>query len=524
MSTRSDQQPGERRLARRRAIAAAVVSGIVPAVGQANVGRVDFAFGDVTGVDKAGKERAIRKGTILREGDTIRTERGRAQIRFSDGSRTALLPNTEFRVDEYEFEGKESETSRSFFSLLKGGLRTVTGAIGRLRKRSYRLNTPVATIGIRGTEYLVKLGNSGDIYVGKGGTTVSNDAGEYFCAGRCYVPNQGVPVFYAEDHPIYTAPPLTHPKLKEKPGASDDAFDLAGDYVTLPSPTGSGSPEPIQMTSGRFYVVGVASGDDTEGVSIFPPEDGVDELVDVTFGSPTKRYEAEFSDGVTSYERITSESVDSGFVGTTAAGGVMSWTRWTPGMIRETFTDSSCSVGPCLPETRDFETLSSTHLISIIPPADGETLPPDRLLTFSLIGATTPTLRGDAFLDRGVDGVFGGTAKLDTGVMEVQISDMRVVAGGGSYNLELQSRWMNVDPARQHTFGAFDFRNGTAIDLDGGSSSASYGVRFAGGISTGASHVGTVYQVDTGKDGPISGSAAFQQVRNEPAPPQLRAQ
>jgi len=47
--------------------------------------------------------------------------------------------------------------SRAFFKLLKGGFRAVSGLIGKVDRNEYRISTPVATIGIRGTDYLLIL-------------------------------------------------------------------------------------------------------------------------------------------------------------------------------------------------------------------------------------------------------------------------------------------------------------------------------------------------------------------------------
>jgi hypothetical protein len=44
--------------------------------------------------------------------------------------------------------------SRAFFSLVKGGFRAISGAIGKVNHGEYQISTPVATIGIRGTDYI----------------------------------------------------------------------------------------------------------------------------------------------------------------------------------------------------------------------------------------------------------------------------------------------------------------------------------------------------------------------------------
>ena len=145
----------------------------------AAAGRVQFAFGEATLVSAGGGRSALSKGDEVDSGDTVTTERGRVQIRFTDGGLVSLQPRTTFKIDDYNFEGSNDGSERGFFSLVRGGFRTITGAIGRRDKSRYRVNTPVATIGIRGTEYLIVLDESGAVItVGDGSIAVLNDAGQ----------------------------------------------------------------------------------------------------------------------------------------------------------------------------------------------------------------------------------------------------------------------------------------------------------------------------------------------------------
>lgn len=153
-----------------------------PLAGQAATGAsIDFAAGSVVAVNAAGAQRPLTKGSEVANGDTIRTgEGGRAQIRFSDGALMSLQPQTEFRVDNYQFSGKADGEEKGFFSLLKGGLRTITGLVGRSNRDNYKVSTNVATIGIRGTEYsamLDAIANALNVATGEGMVEVCNGAG-----------------------------------------------------------------------------------------------------------------------------------------------------------------------------------------------------------------------------------------------------------------------------------------------------------------------------------------------------------
>lgn len=146
----------------------------------AGAARLDFASGDVSARSASGVVRSLTKGSELQAGDTVLTGReGRAQMRFSDGAMVSLQPQSEFSLDDYRFSGKADGDERGFFRLLKGGLRTLTGLIGRANRDNYKVTTSVATIGIRGTEYTVTYVDPETVAIatGEGRIEVCNQAG-----------------------------------------------------------------------------------------------------------------------------------------------------------------------------------------------------------------------------------------------------------------------------------------------------------------------------------------------------------
>lgn len=149
--------------------------------------RIEFAVGGVVATSPAGGQRSLVKGAEVVSGETVRTAAdGRAQLRFDDGAMISLQPETEFRLDNYHFAGKQDGQERGFFSLLKGGLRTITGLIGRNNRGTYKVTTSVATIGIRGTEYTLA-------YTGRDSLAIATGEGaiEVCAGGRCAVLSSG---------------------------------------------------------------------------------------------------------------------------------------------------------------------------------------------------------------------------------------------------------------------------------------------------------------------------------------------
>jgi hypothetical protein len=128
---------------------------LTPVAAYAEVaGQVQFVAGDVRIVDAAGNQRVAQKGQNISEGETVITAAGSsAQLRMIDGGILALRPETQIKVDTYVFKGKEDGSENALLSLVKGGLRTITGLIGHENKEKLKLRTPTATIGIRGTDH-----------------------------------------------------------------------------------------------------------------------------------------------------------------------------------------------------------------------------------------------------------------------------------------------------------------------------------------------------------------------------------
>lgn len=141
-------------------------------------GRVNFVSGGVVAVSADGSKRTLTRGDFINSGERIETNRGRAQIRFTDGSFLSLQPDTVFGVDNYTFSKAKPEEGSLLFNFVRGSMRTVSGAIGKVNRANYKVKTPVATIGIRGTGYASSYRNGLLLVsVNHGMVNLSNDAG-----------------------------------------------------------------------------------------------------------------------------------------------------------------------------------------------------------------------------------------------------------------------------------------------------------------------------------------------------------
>ncbi len=101
-----------------------------------------------------GNTRLLAVRSEVHEGDTLQTEdRSYARIKFVDGGEMVLKPNTTVVIEHYRYKANNPGEDSSAVSLIKGGLRSVSGLLGKRSPEKVILKTKVATIGIRGTHY-----------------------------------------------------------------------------------------------------------------------------------------------------------------------------------------------------------------------------------------------------------------------------------------------------------------------------------------------------------------------------------
>ncbi|MES2413073.1 MAG: FecR family protein [Pseudomonadota bacterium] len=122
-------------------------------------GRVLALAGTAT-IERAGQQVALVPGALVESGDTFSVgERSTLQVRFTDESVVAIRANSQFKIEDYRFE-KNAETDRSLLGLIRGGIRTITGLIGKANQNNYSVKTNTAAIGIRGTHFTVVYCNN----------------------------------------------------------------------------------------------------------------------------------------------------------------------------------------------------------------------------------------------------------------------------------------------------------------------------------------------------------------------------
>ncbi len=107
--------------------------------------------GSVT-VDRYGKSVELKLGDPIYATDTIKTGSGSVEVSFIDGAKAMLGPNSVMSVQEFSM-GSEKEEASFVLNLASGALRTISGAVVEQNPDAFKVITPKATAGIRGTDF-----------------------------------------------------------------------------------------------------------------------------------------------------------------------------------------------------------------------------------------------------------------------------------------------------------------------------------------------------------------------------------
>jgi hypothetical protein len=474
-------------------------------------GRITFVNGEVTASSPDGRTRALQRGDAINGGDKISTGAGRLQIRFTDGGFVSLQPNSVFGVDEYLYANRKPEESSLFFSLLQGGMRTVTGVIGKVNKQSYKVRTPVATIGIRGTEYLASVNENGlTVSVGAGFVYVENGAGNVTAgAGQnIAVPGKDSAPALGEDKADVQASGVNGDREEEQDAeeqAADDAAgqdslpgtvaignvqNASGDYLFLFNTGGSVEPFP----SGPGYTAAYAFGGSPGVLGGY--ELPTDESLNLTFNAQGGLDKGTLASGegpVTMFDRGATLDAGSDFIGD------LKWGAWKAPTTGATSYPMVMGGSPVSLAAGDY-----AHYIvgRMTPLQDFLSIPAGGSATYTLQGGTLATAFG------GVTGVLNPSSAITVNFGSLTSLNFNLgvdMSDGVSYLVTASASLNTLSPGFQPKF-----LSSTSSCSDGGASSAcsaSLSGFFAGAQ---AKQIGLAYEIsDSNLGRTVKGTGAF---------------
>ncbi|MEE8425950.1 MAG: FecR family protein [Woeseiaceae bacterium] len=406
-------------------------------------GSVTFVSGDV----RAERQPIVTlmKGDSVLANDTIITgAASRAQLLMIDGAKIAIRPDSRIVIEEYAYAAAASGTGSATVSssddssvirLVKGGFRSITGAIGKENPSNYEVRTAVGVLGIRGTDFAVLFCSSdcgsapgvsagspvpdglyimvtdGTIVFRNAVADIEVNAGEFVF----------IPLATRRPERLDATPPvfLDDSDLRFDPSADDDrpptGFNSA--LAIRREPDGSESDSSDSDSSGQDgssngtpeqAIIGIDQDGNPVDLTPGSPPDPTNRSItyssgplgaaDATFSGTLDnlpgQYQLDGGNNLTGFDNLyptpigpdiadfdigSSANVETGFDTMT----VMRWGRWSGGVATITLSDGSDA-------SQDLGS-QSLHWVSGPESAAPPVLPITGVANYSLIGATSPT-------------------------------------------------------------------------------------------------------------------------------------
>jgi hypothetical protein len=121
------------------------------------IGNIANLSGHLLSKNIDGTVKILSQKSAVEQGDTLVTEKDTyARIKFIDNSEITLRPDTQFKIENFSYDAEKPSGDNIVFDLVKGGLRAITGLLGKRNHDRFSLKTPSATIGIRGTIFIAE--------------------------------------------------------------------------------------------------------------------------------------------------------------------------------------------------------------------------------------------------------------------------------------------------------------------------------------------------------------------------------
>jgi hypothetical protein len=129
------------------------------AVAKDSSGMVVASRGEVIALSDGGS-RELKQGDFIYVNDEIMTtNRSFIVLQFEDGAKVTVRPDSTLIIEQYLYNGTDADEAE--LNLVAGGLRVITGAMAKTNPENYKVRTPVALMGVRGTEFSIILCGEG---------------------------------------------------------------------------------------------------------------------------------------------------------------------------------------------------------------------------------------------------------------------------------------------------------------------------------------------------------------------------
>ncbi len=218
------------------------------AIADDDIGKIIALDGVVNAVRLQEATRVLQVDSLIYENDIITVnDNARAQIGFTDGSIVNLIPQTTYQILKYRYRFPFLK-DHFVAKISRGGINSLSGSIAKKNPDGVLVETPTATLGIRGTIFQINVvGNNSFFGCSLGEISIQNKNGaqilgpaEQFTFAR--VPSQSNKIVL-----LSTRPPALETSLFVPPTRGLDLEKIAinpnlGPYPPSSRPSKSNAP------------------------------------------------------------------------------------------------------------------------------------------------------------------------------------------------------------------------------------------------------------------------------------------
>ena len=119
----------------------------------AAIGTITEQTAAVPSIQRSAKTLSGTKGTGIEMADSIKTTAGKAGIKFADDTQVQINENSKLVIDEFVYDAKNKSSGKLALNMASGTVRYASGAIAHNNPSKVSINTPTATIAVRGTDF-----------------------------------------------------------------------------------------------------------------------------------------------------------------------------------------------------------------------------------------------------------------------------------------------------------------------------------------------------------------------------------
>jgi hypothetical protein len=139
-----------------------VALAIVATSCEASVGTITEQVNSPPQIQRAKSTLTGAKGTGVEMADSINTKQGKIGIVFADDTKVQVNENSKLVIDEFVYDPKNKDSGKLALNMASGTVRYASGAIAHNNPNKVAINTPTATVAVRGTDFTATVDELGE--------------------------------------------------------------------------------------------------------------------------------------------------------------------------------------------------------------------------------------------------------------------------------------------------------------------------------------------------------------------------